>query len=392
MLHNRREHRELSREQIENILFIVVITVFAMLVRILLFPFESGDYHQFLRGWYEALKNNGGFAAVGMNIGDYMPTYLYFLAIFTYFPVSDLAAIKIISSVADIILAVYVMKIVNLKYENKTYGVLAYAGILFLPSVILNSAVWGQCDSIFTAALVACVYYFMQNKENRAVTAFAIAFIFKLQAVFLAPLLLLLLLKRKVKISTFLIVPLVYFVSILPAVIMGRSLTGLLTVYFSQAGQYKMIAMFLPNLYTWLPENTPSYISSAAVILAGGLVLISLFYFYRKKFMITNEVLVSLALFFALFVPFILPHMHERYYFLADILSVIFAFYFPKKFYVPVVTVLSSTYAVCHNLFNTDFFSVQLLGVIMLLVLISVAKHLVDLIKANRIENEQVLI
>jgi len=376
----------------ENILFIVVITVFAMLVRMLLFPFESGDYHQFLRGWYEALKNNGGFAAVGMNIGDYMPTYLYFLAIFTYFPVSDLAAIKIISSVADIILAVYVMKIVNLKYENKTYGVLAYAGILFLPSVILNSAVWGQCDSIFTAALVACVYYFMQNKENRAVTAFAIAFIFKLQAVFLAPLLLLLLLKRKVKLSTFLIVPLVYFVSILPAVMMGRSLTGLLTVYFSQAGQYKMIAMFLPNLYTWLPENTPGYISSAAVILAGGLVLISLFYFYRKKFMITNEVLVTLALFFALFVPFILPHMHERYYFLADILSVIFAFYFPKKFYVPVVTVLSSTYAVCHNLFNTDFFSVQLLGVIMLLVLISVAKHLVDLIKANRIENEQVLI
>jgi len=392
MLHNRQEHRELSREQMENMFFIVLITVFAILVRILLFPFESGDYRQFLQGWYEALKNNGGFAAVGMNIGDYMPTYLYFLAIFTYLPVSDLAAIKIISSIADIILAVYVMKIVNLRYEDKTYGVLAYAGILFLPSVILNSAVWGQCDSIFTAALVACVYYLMQNKENRAVTTFAIAFIFKLQAVFLAPLLLLLLLKRKVKLSTFLIVPLVYFISILPAVMMGRSLTGLLTVYFSQAGQYKMIAMFLPNLYTWLPENTPGYISSAAVVLAGGLVLISLFYFYRKKFMITNEVLVSLALFFALFVPFILPHMHERYYFLADILSVIFAFYFPKKFYVPIVTVLSSTYAVCHNLFNTDFFSVQLLGVIMLLVLISVAKHLVDLIKVNRIENEQVLI
>ena len=30
MLHNRREHRELSREQMENILFIVVITVFGM--------------------------------------------------------------------------------------------------------------------------------------------------------------------------------------------------------------------------------------------------------------------------------------------------------------------------------------------------------------------------
>lgn len=153
-----------------------------------------------------------------------------------------------------------------------------------------------------------------------------------------------------------------------------------------------MIAMFLPNLYTWLPEDTPGYISSAAVIFAGGLVLSSLFYFYRKKFMLTNEVLVSLALFFALFVPFILPHMHERYYFVADILSVAFAFYFPKKFYVSVITVLSSTYAVCHNLFNTDFFSVQLLGVIMLFVLITVAKHLSELIKANQLQDGRVML
>lgn len=386
------QRKKHNAKDFENLFFLILITIFAIIVRVLLFPFESGDYHQFLKHWYEQLQNNGGFAAVGMDIGDYMPTYLYLLAIFTYFPVSDLAAIKIISTVADIILAAYVMKIVQLRFEDKTYGVLAYAAILFLPSVVLNSAVWGQCDAIFTAALVACVYYFMKNKENLAVTAFAIAFIFKLQAVFLAPLLLLLLLKRRVKLTTLLIIPLVYFISVLPAVIMGRSLFGLITVYFSQAGQYSMIAMFLPNLYTWLPEDTPSYISSAAVIFAGGLVLSSLFYFYRKKFMLTNEVLVSLALFFALFVPFILPHMHERYYFVADILSVAFAFYFPKKFYVSVITVLSSTYAVCHNLFNTDFFSVQLLGVIMLFVLITVAKHLSELIKANQLQDGRVML
>ena len=392
MSHHTGERGKLSNEQIENIFFIVLITTCAMLVRVLLFPFESGDYHQFLQGWYTALKNNGGFKAVGMNIGDYMPTYVYLLAIFTYFPISDLAAIKIISSIADVILAIYVMKIVNLKYENKTYGVIAYALILFLPSVVLNSAVWGQCDAIYTGALVACVYYFMQNKENRAILAFSVAFIFKLQAVFLVPFLLLLLFKNRVRFRTFIIIPFVYLIAILPAVIMGRSLPGLLTVYFSQSGQYSMIAMFLPNLYTWLPEKTPSYISSAAVIFAGGLVLISLFCFYKKKFAFTNELFVTFALFFALFVPFILPHMHERYYFVADILSVIFAFYFPKKLYVPVVTVLSSTYAVCHNLFDTQFFSVQLLAVIMLIILTVVAVHLVKLINASPLEKEQVLI
>jgi Gpi18-like mannosyltransferase len=377
--------RNLSREQAENAAFLFLITVLAILMRVLLFPFESSDYHQFLQGWYTALKTNGGFAAVGMNIGDYMPTYLYLLAFFTYLPVSDLTAIKVISSAADIVLATYVMKMVNLKFENKSYGITAYAVILFLPSVFLNSAVWGQCDSIFTSALVACVYYLMKNHRHKAVFAFAIAFIFKLQAIFLAPLLILMLLKRRIKPDTFLIIPLVYFASTIPAVIMGRDFLDLLSVYFAQSKQYKMIAMFLPNLYTWLPEDTPAYLGRAAVILAGALVLISLFYFYKKKFVLTNEIFVSLALFFALFVPFILPHMHERYYFVADIFSVIFAFYFPKKFYVPVVTVLSSTYAVCHNLFNTDFFSVQVLGVIMLGILVIVVKHLVQLINASQL-------
>jgi Gpi18-like mannosyltransferase len=384
--------RNLSREQMENVVLLFLITALAILMRVLLFPFESGDYHQFLQGWYTALKANGGFAAVGMNIGDYMPTYIYLLAIFTYFPVSGLVAIKLISSIADIVLAIFVMKTVNLKYQNKTYGVISYTVILFLPSVFLNSAVWGQCDAIFTSALVACVYYLMQNHEHKAVFAFAIAFIFKLQAVFLAPLLILMLLKRKIKPDTFLIIPLVYFISCIPAVIMGRDFLDLLTVYFSQSKQYSMISMFLPNLYTWMPEDTPGYISKAAVILAGALVALSLFYFYRKKFVLTHEMFISFALFYALFLPFILPHMHERYYFVADILSVVFAFYFPKKFYVPVVTVLSSTYAVCHNLFNTDFFSVQILGVIMLVLLILLIKHLMELISASSIHEVRVRI
>ncbi len=202
------------------------------------------------------------------------------------------------------------------------------------------------------------------------------------------PFLLVMLFKRKIRLGTLIVIPLVYLIAILPAVIMGRGVFDLITVYFSQAGQYSMIAMFLPNLYTWLPEETPAYLSKAAVILAGALVLISLFYFNRKKFAITKEVLISLALFFALFLPFILPHMHERYYYVADLLSVIFSFYFPKKCYIAVVTELASAYAVCHNLFNTDFFSVQLLGVIMLVILILLVRHVVQLVNASPLSKE----
>lgn len=377
------KRKELTPEQLENGLFLVLITGFALLMRLFLFPFESGDYHQFLQGWYTALKENGGFAAIGMNIGDYMPTYLYFLAFFTYLPVSALTGIKLLSTIADVVLAVAVMKLVNLNFQNKAYGITAYAVILFLPSVFLNSAVWGQCDAIFTSALVFCVYYLLKGRDVPAIVAFSVAFVFKLQAVFLAPFLLFMLLRRKIRPSSLLAFPAAYLVAILPAVIMGRSLWGLLTVYFSQAGQYSMIAMFLPNLYTWLPQDTPGYISKAAVVLAGAVVLTALFCLNRKKFRLTNGIIVTAALFFVLLVPFVLPHMHERYYFPADILSVVFAFYFPKKWYLAATIQMASAFAVCHNLFNTDFFSVQLLGVIMLFVILLVAVHLVRQIREN---------
>lgn len=178
--------RERNREQIENAIFLILITGIAMLTRLSLFPFESCDYYQFLRDWYAALQANGGFAAVGMSIGDYMPTYLYLLAGMTYLPVSDLAGIKLISCIADVLLAYFVRKIVNLHF-GEGYGTAAYAVILFLPSVVLNSAAWGQCDAIFTAALAASVYFLMTEREACAVTAFAVSFVFKLQAVFLAP-------------------------------------------------------------------------------------------------------------------------------------------------------------------------------------------------------------
>lgn len=377
------ERKELTPQQLENGLFLLLITVIALLMRFLLFPFESSDYHQFLQGWYTALKENGGFAAVGMNIGDYMPTYLYLLAFFTYLPVSALTGIKLLSTAGDLVLAVAVMKTVNLRFSSKTYGVAAYALTLFLPGVFLNSAVWGQCDALFTAALVFCVYYLMQERDLPAMITFSIAFVFKLQAVFLAPFLLLLLLRRKIRWSCLLAFPAVYLLAILPAVALGRSMKDLLTVYWSQAGQYSMIAMFLPNLYTWLPEDTPDYIGKAAVLLAGGVVLTAIFCLDRKKFRLTNGIILTLALFFALLVPFALPHMHERYYFPADILSVIYAFYFPKKWAVAAVIQVSSAFAVCHNLFGTEFFSVQLLGIVLLFVILWVAADLVKQIQAS---------
>ncbi len=369
----------------ESVLFLIAVTVVAFAVRIKFMPFKSDDYYQFLRNWFSDLQDGGGLLAVGKNVGDYMPPYFYLLALLTYLPLPDVISIKLLSFVGDIIMAGYAMRIVRRKYPE-FWGEIAYAVVLLLPSVILNSAAWGQCDSIYTAALLACVYYVMEDRQYAAMVAFSIAFVFKLQAVFLVPFLLLMLLRRKINWRCLLVFPAVYLIAILPAVLMGRSFTDLLTVYFRQANQYDMISMYLPNLSVWYPKDTPVLAGHIIALLAVLLTLAGVLYFFRADSDLTDDMFVSLALLSVLFVPYILPYMHERYYYPADILSVIFAFYFPEKFYVPIITVLSSTYVVCHNLYGTHFLHIKILSVLMLFCLLWVAVSTVYLARDEKIE------
>lgn len=360
----------------ENILFIVIVTILAMAFRLRFFGYVSSDYRQFLSGWFDLLRQSGGLRGVGLSFGDYTPAYYYLLALLTYLPGSGLYLIKALSCAGDIAAAYYVFRMVNLKY-GEFWGEISYAVTLFLPSVVINSAVWAQCDSIFTAGLLACLYYLMTDRQGRAVTAFSIALALKLQAVFLAPFLLLLLLKRKIAVRCLLIPPAVYVLSILPAALLGRNFWELLTVYFRQSQEYTELTMNLPNLYAWFPENTPEWVGKAAVFFAGAVVLATLVYLCVKRFPLSGEMLVSLALFYTLLLPYFLPYMHERYWYPADLFSVVFAFYFPEKFYVPILTVLTSTYAACRFLFRFRFINLKIFSVLMLFNLIWVGIHIV---------------
>ena len=49
-----------------------------------------------------------------------------------------------------------------------------------------------------------------------------------------------------------------------------------------------------------------------------------------------------MALFYAILTPYILPHMHERYGCVADILAIIYAMMNVKKFYIPLAQLLVS--------------------------------------------------
>ena len=82
--------------------------------------------------------------------------------------------------------------------------------------------------------------------------------------------------------------------------------------------------------------------AEAGTWLILGILMCVMFAMAQKRYRITNEFIVQMALFFAILTPYFLPHMHERYGCLADILAVLYAMMNWKRFYIPLVQILMS--------------------------------------------------
>ena len=313
----------------------------AIMVRYPLLPFESGDYQFHLKPWYDFIVQHDHFAALKYDFANYNVPYLYLLATVAYFfsDLHSLLAIKITSIIFDFVLAFFVYRCVRLKYRQPNEGaipILAALTVLLMPTVVLNSARWGQADAMYTAFLVACLYYLLAGRQAAAFIAFGVAFTFKLQSVFLAPLLLWLLVKKEVNWRYVWLSPAVYLVFILPAWFIGRPFADLLMIYFGQADEFRYLNMNAPNLYQWIPNAYYDFYPVGMAFTA--MVALGIAYFvYKSRVKITADRLVFLATFSVLIMPYLLPKMHDRYFFPADVIAIILAFYCPRYWYVPVV-------------------------------------------------------
>src|SRR5215212_3456498 len=109
----------------------------SIIVRLSLFDFQSGDYVIFLSRWYDFIVSNGGFSALGYEFSNYSPLYLYLMTLATYLPLPKLYAIKLVSISFDFLLALFVLLIVRLKYENRLAWMFSYFVALFAPTVVV---------------------------------------------------------------------------------------------------------------------------------------------------------------------------------------------------------------------------------------------------------------
>ena len=326
-----------------DILYLAVITVIGLAIRLILRVVTTDDWVMYWDPWISDLKEMG-FSYLATDRYDYTPTFVYILWAISKLPINPMTAYKGLHIALDFVAAVIMGKIAWKVTGSKIKSIAAYGLMLLVPTIWANSALWAQCDIIFMTFLLLCFYYFFEDRPNLAMFFYGMAFVFKLQSLFIFPFLVILWVNKKVQLKAFLWIPVLYFLSIVPAWIAGRPLMDLINIYMAQGAQdVWSLSIKWPNIYQIIGNQyfLLEYASSGTWLILG-ILMILMYAMARKRYRITNEFIVQMALFFAILTPYFLPRMHERYGCVADILAIIYALMNIKKFYFPLAHILIS--------------------------------------------------
>ena len=319
-----------------NTIAVLVLLAASAAVRRMLFPFISEDATYFLLDWYDAIRDAGALRGLGQQVGDYNMLYQTCIALLTYLPIKPLFAYKLLSCVFDYLLAFAVYLLVRLALQDARRPVgylpaMCALFTLFLPTVLLDSACWAQCDSIYTSFALLSLYFLLRDKPLPGFVLFGVAFSFKLQAVFLLPFLLFLYLcRRKFSIAHFLLIPAAMLATVLPNLLQGRKISDLWTIYTDQTDTYKSIA-FNCNSFWRLLINTDydelyEFLKLPLVMVALLVVCVLYWALLRRRAQFSVAELLGIAMMTVYSVVYFLPGMHERYDFMYCILAVVVLF------------------------------------------------------------------
>jgi Gpi18-like mannosyltransferase len=316
--------------------FLVVVSLY---VRYVTRAMTNSDMENFVLVWYSKLQRHGALAGLGKDFYNYTPPYLYLLSLATFTSsfIAPLTSVKIIGMAFDICCAAMVYLLVRLQRPGWRLPLLAAAVFFAGATWLINSAVWGQADSTYTAFLLACLYLLLTNRPAPAIIAFSIALAFKPQAIFLAPFLLVMLLWGRIRWYHLLLVPAVYALCMVPAVAFGRTWLEVFTAFGGRAYSAQALTHNAANPYVFVPRSAYAWLFWPAVIGAIVIFLTWVCITWRTADRRDVPSVTLLALVCVALVPFFLPTMRERYYYPADTFALILAFMVPSLWYFAVL-------------------------------------------------------
>ena len=316
-----------------------------LVVKVALFPVQTGDYTHYLAPWLHFIQTHVYAASLKFDFYNYTPAYIYILIGIARVGVYPLYAIKIVSVLFEYLMAYFIGKTVCLKYRNNIVVWISLAIVPLLPTVMLNSSYLAQCDAVYAAFVAGSIFFALKEKPFLSILFLGLAFAFKLQTALLLPFYFVMLLRGNIRWYYFLLIPAVFVLSILPAWLYGRSFTGLLSVYLQQSTEFRYLTLNFPNVYIWISNEYYTPVRAAGMIITVLLTVAVGWWLSLKRFTFTFESWVRLAFLSAMVAPFLLPGMHERYMYTADVLGVLYYMVIRKNIHLPVGVLLVSTYS-----------------------------------------------
>ncbi len=324
--------KELLQKNFDKIC-IILLLLLSVGIRFFLFDFISIDAREYLLPWYDEIVQKGRINALGDQIGNYNMTYQLLIVLLSYIPIKPLYAYKILSCVFDYVLGYTVGIVVYRLTGSRFKRLISFFLVIFSPIVIINSACWGQCDSIYVSFCILTLLSIIDNKEYMPFIYYGLAMAFKLQAIFLLPFMLIIWWRsHKYTVAHYFIIPITMVVVCLPNVIIGhRNIKEIVGIYMEQTGKYKRIAMNYPSFWNILvaqaEDDLFNFLKKVAVIFTIFVLIMIVIYVEKKHIALDAENMLYLAMITVYSCVLFLPAMHERYSFMYEIIALILVMY-----------------------------------------------------------------
>jgi len=350
----------------------------------------SPDYNTYYLDWVNQYREYGIITGLGKNIGDYYVPYNIMYAICSLFSCEPYVPITIFSTIAEFVTAFYIVKIIKHLAVNSDNAALAdkrawFVGVgsLFLPFVVFNGALWKQCDAIYVVFMVIALYHMLKENYRLAFVFLAISFSFKLQAIFIVPLFIVVyMIKKGFSILEFLWVPVMYLVMGLPSVLCRKGLRDTYFAYLSQTNEvqtegYGMVSYY-PNIYNFGLDDFDELLKTPAIMLVAGLmVIIAVFAYNHRDYFEKDINLLVIGSFMAWTMCMFLPGMHERYDYVIVLLMTVLSLSVKKELLpIAIIMNISSLLVYIIVLFGYKGIPITIISAVELAAYIYMAVHL----------------
>lgn len=316
-------------------LCLMAVLLTGIFARAALIPFLSGDMTVFNIPWMRAIRKGEISPLIQNGAFNYAPLFLYLFKIASdLFASMDAGSLcKMLSLGMEVVTSLVCFFAVRRLRGHGRMPVAAdvwlLAGIWLNPLLILNGAAWGQTDCFYAIFCVLAALLLSRDRPVWAMLCFAVAASWKLQAVLMLPLFILMYLcgRKRFSLLWFVLVPAVMLLTSLPMVRFAASPLQIFHTYAAQTNEHwARLVLNYPNLYALLGFEANENAGAASLLVPLGVAILAAVYVCAAGYMAGRRMtpmpagVILLGAWCVLCCAFLLPRMHERYAFVGELL------------------------------------------------------------------------